>query len=225
VESGFPLVCFDRPAPGRPCDSVLVENAAGARAAVSHLIGLGHRRIGVITGLAGVGTTDERLQGYREALAAGGQPREPELERNGNSRLDGGYREMLALLDLPRPPEAVFSTNNLMTLGALAALQSRGARVPEDLAIVGFDDFEWAVVLRPRLSAVAQPTYQIGETAARMLLERIEGSAVGPPRRVVLPPRLIVRESCGAGGQPGAEELEQVFARPPRRGADARAAT
>jgi LacI family transcriptional regulator len=224
IESGFPLVCFDRPPPGAVCDSVLVENARGARRAVSHLIGLGHRRVGVITGLAGVGTTDERLAGYLQALADHGLPTDQELIRPGNSRLDGGFHEMLALLDLPEPPTAVFSTNNLMTLGALGALQSRRVRVPDDMAIVGFDDFEWAVVLRPRLTAVAQPTYEIGETAARMLLERIAGVGPPEPRRVALPTRLIVRESCGAARQVQPAELEDVFGRPPVRVADAQLA-
>src|SRR5207244_11242687 len=125
------------------------------RAATEHLIGLGHRRIGVISGLAPVGTSSERLAGYREALRAAGLAERSELGREGNSRMDGGYRRMLELLDLPRRPSALFVTNNLMTLGALGALQTRGVRVPEDVALIGFDDFEWAIVLRPRLTAVA----------------------------------------------------------------------
>jgi LacI family transcriptional regulator len=192
-----------------------VDNVGGAQQAVSHLIGLGHRRIGVITGLAGVGTTDERLDGYRRALAEHGLPADQELVRLGNSRLDGGFREMLALLNLPTPPTAVFTTNNLMTLGALGALQSRQIMVPDDMAIVGFDDFEWAAVLRPRLTAVAQPTYEIGATATRMLIERIETHGGPEPRRVVLPTQLIARESCGAAGPVGPADLEDVFGRPP----------
>jgi DNA-binding LacI/PurR family transcriptional regulator len=214
VEGGFPVVCIDRRSPGAPCDTVLVDNVGGARAAVDHLIDLGHRRIGVISGLAPVGTSSERLAGYREALRAHGLREDPALVQEGNSRLDGGYHRMLELLDLPTPPTAVFTTNNLMTLGALGALQARGVGVPDDVAVVGFDDFEWAVVLRPRLTTVAQPTYEIGETAARLLLERIEKKPDVAPRRVVLPTRLLVRESCGAGGQPGKQELEDVFGRP-----------
>lgn len=220
VEANFPIVCIDRPAPGRPCDAVLVENVAGACAAVEHLIKLGHDRVGVISGLAPVGTSSERLEGYRQALRAHGLPEDPQLIREGNSRLDGGYRQMLELLDLPARPTAVFTTNNLMTLGALAALQTRGVAVPADLAVVGFDDFEWAIVLRPRLTTVAQPTYEIGETAARLLLERIEKSTEAPPRRVNLPTRLIVRESCGANSHPDEQELEDVFGRAAARTPD-----
>lgn len=213
VDDGFPVVCIDRPSPGSPCDAVLVDNVGGARAAVQHLIRLGHRRVGVISGLAPVGTSSERLDGYREALRDHGIPEDPALVREGNSRLDGGYRRVLELLDLPAPPTAVFTTNNLMTLGALGALQARGVRVPDDVAVVGFDDFEWAVVLRPRLTTVAQPTYEIGETAARLLLDRVERKSDGAPRRVVLPTRLLVRESCGADSQPEPQELEDVFGR------------
>lgn len=211
----FPLVCFDRPAAGAACDTVLVDNAGGAQEAVTHLVRLGHRRIGIITGLSGVGTTNERLEGYMQAMTGQGLETDPDLIRLGNSRLDGGFQQMQTLLDLPSPPTAVFTTNNLMTLGALGALQLRQVRVPDDMAIVGFDDFEWAIVLRPRLTAVAQPTYAIGEIAARMLLDRLEGKASPEPRRVVLPTRLVVRESCGATGQIHPAELEDVFGRPP----------
>jgi LacI family transcriptional regulator len=220
IGQGFPLVCFDRPPPGAACDSVLVDNVGGSQQAVSHLLGLGHRRVGVITGLSGVGTTDERLDGYMRAMAEHRVPVDQALIRLGNSRLDGGYREMLALLDLPTPPTAVFTTNNLMTLGALGALQSRAITVPAEMAIVGFDDFEWAAVLRPRITAVAQPTYEIGVTATRLLIERIEDRGGPEPRRVVLPTRLIVRESCGGAGPTGPAELEDVFGRPPVHVAD-----
>src|SRR4051812_1959781 len=211
----LPLVCFDRPAPGAASDTVLVDNVGGAQEAVSHLLSLGHRRVGVITGLSGVGTTNERLDGYMRAMAEHDVLVDPTLVRVGNSRLDGGFREMLALLDSPEPPTAVFSTNNLMTLGALGALQSRQVAVPDQMAIAGFDDFEWAAVLRPRLTPLAQPTYEIGATATRMLIERIEERGDSAPRHVVLPTRLIVRESCGAAGPIGPAELEDVFGRPP----------
>ena len=215
------LVCIDRASPGAPCDCVLVDNVEGARTATAHLIGLGHRRVGVISGLARVGTSAERLAGYRTALSEAGIGFDPALVREGNSRPDGGFRRMLELLDAPAPPTALFVTNNLMTLGALGALGTRGVRVPDDLALIGFDDFEWATILRPRLTAVAQPTYEIGETAARLVLERIGGDAVGGPRRVVLQTRLIVRETCGAAGAADPAELEDVFGRPPSRVAHA----
>jgi LacI family transcriptional regulator len=221
IESGFPLVCIDRASPGALCDCVLVDNVEGARVATSHLIGLGHQRVGVISGLARVGTSAERLAGYRQALAERGIPFDERIVLEGNSRPDGGFRRMLDLLDAPSPPTALFVTNNLMTLGALGALGTRGVRVPDDLALIGFDDFDWATILRPRLTAVAQPTYEIGEIAAGMVLDRIRGDAVGGPRQVVLHTRLIVRETCGAAGAADPAELEDVFGRPPLRVADA----
>lgn len=213
VEVSFPLVCFDRALPDLPCDSVVLDNVAGAYQAVTHLIQLGHQRIGIVTGLPRVGTTGGRLEGYRRALRAHGLAEDPELIREGNGRHSGGFQQTLALLDLAHPPTALFSTNNLMTLGALAALALRGVRVPEDMAIVGFDDFEWADVLHPHLTTVAQPTYEIGQTAAQLLLARIEHRAEGTPRQIVLSPRLITRESCGSGRQPSSATLEEVFGR------------
>jgi LacI family transcriptional regulator len=216
VESAFPLVFFDRIVPGVPGDAVLLDNVDGAYRIVRHLIRLGHRRIGIVAGLRRVGTSTERLEGYRRALREAGIAEEAELIREGNSRLDGGYARTLELLDLPDPPRAIFATNNLMTLGAIAALQSRGIRVPRDVAVVGFDDFEWAMILRPRLTTVAQPTYEIGRAAAELLIERIEQRRVGEPRRVVLSPRLMIRESCGAGSGPKDAELARAFGPGPR---------
>lgn len=211
IESSFPIVCFDRVLPDVPCDSVLLDNVSGAFQAVRHLIGLGHRRIGIITGLGRVGTSSDRLTGYRRALKDSGIAEEPALVREGNFRLDGGYAQALELLALPNPPTAIFSTNNLMTLGALAALQSRGIRVPQDVAVVGFDDFEWAVILQPRLTTVAQPTYEIGKTATELLIERVEHRTADEPRRIILQPQLVIRESCGSGSQLPVAELERVF--------------
>lgn len=203
VETAFPIVCFDRALPDLPCDTVILDNVAGAYQMVSHLIGLGHRRIGVIVGLDRVGTTGERLAGYRRALADHGIPEEQSLVRSADGRLEGGRQQAEALLSLASPPTAIFATNNLMTLGALVAVQSRGIHVPDDIAVVGFDDFEWTVAFQPRLTTVAQPTYEIGEIAARMLVERIEHRTTSEPRRVVVPPRLIVRQSCGSEKTPG----------------------
>lgn len=206
IESGFPVVCFDRVLPDLRCDAVTLDNVGGAHQAVCHLIRLGHRRIGIIAGLARVGTTAERLTGYRRALAEYGIQEEPELVRGADGRLDGGRQQAETLLDLANPPSAIFATNNLMTLGALVALQLRGIRVPDDVSLVGFDDFEWTVVLQPRLTTVAQPTYDIGKIAARMLIERVEHRTSDGPRRVILPPHLIVRQSCGSGSVSGESE-------------------
>jgi LacI family transcriptional regulator len=197
LAAGLPVVCVDRSLVALGADSVLTDNVAGAYQAVSHLLGLGHRRIGIVTGLPGVTSTYQRLDGYRQALAERGVAVEPALVREGDSRLDGGYARAAELLALPERPTALFVTNNLMTIGAMRAIEDAGLRCPEDVALVGFDDFEWASVFRPRLTTVRQPVYEIGKAAARFLIQRIEGRRTGAATELLLPPTLIVRQSCG----------------------------
>lgn len=193
-----PLVFIDRRIPTVPADAVVVDNVAGARQAVEHLLGLGHRRIGAITGLPQISTTHERIQGYREALVSAGVPVDPELMRDGHSRLEGGYRAAGVLLALPRRPTAIFATNNLMAIGLMRAVADQGLRCPDDLSVVCFDDFEWASVFRPRLTTVAQPTYEMGARAVELLFGRLDGASPDGPREVVLSPTLVVRDSCAA---------------------------
>lgn len=195
----LPIVCVDRSLVHLGVDSVLTDNVAGAYQAVGHLLALGHRRIGIVTGIPRITSTDQRLAGYAQALAERGLPTDPALVRPSDSTIAGGERDAAALLDRPDRPTALFATNNQMTIGALRAIQARGLRCPEDIALVGFDDFEWADVFRPRLTTVRQPVYALGRAVARLLVRRIEGQRTGPAREVVLPPTLVVRESCGAG--------------------------
>jgi LacI family transcriptional regulator len=212
IEGGCPLVCVDQAIAGLACDAVLLDNEAGAYDAVTHLIRLGHRRIGIVGGAPVVATSGERLAGYRRALREHNLAEDLELVREGNSRMNGGYDRTLELVDLPRPPSAIFTTNNLTTLGAMAALRRRGLRVPDDVAVVGFDDFEWTEFFQPRLTTVAQPTDEFGRSAGELLIARIEHGMADKPKRVVLSPRLIVRESCGAGSLADSSDLERIFA-------------
>ena len=183
-------------------DAVLIDNVAGARQAVEHLITLGHERIGIVTGLPGITTSEERLTGYEQALAAHGIPLDPALIAEGNSRIDGGERAALQLLTQESArPTALFVTNGLMVIGALQALDRVGLRCPQDVALVGFDDFAWAAVMHPRLTTVRQPTYEIGQQAAQLLFERLEKRDAAP-QVIRLQPRLIIRESSGAALQP-----------------------
>jgi DNA-binding LacI/PurR family transcriptional regulator len=211
VQAGFPLVFIDRALPDLPCDSVLADNVHGAHAAVDHLIRLGHRRLGIIARLERGGIRSQRLQGYRRALHENGLVEDPNLIRDANSRREEGFEQTLALLDLPEPPTAIFSAHNLTTLGALAALDARGRRIPDDVALIGFGDFEWAPLMRPRLTTVVQPEREIGAQAAEWLIDRIEQRTDAPARRAVLPVELAVRESCGASGYSGLADLERLF--------------
>lgn len=198
VEVNTPLVFIDRKISAVPADSVVVDNVGGARQAVEHLLRLGHRRIATITGLPQISTTHERVQGYREGLERAGLSFDPGLLRCGNSRLEGGYQAALALLALSERPTAIFATNNLMAIGLMRAVAERGLRCPEDLSVACFDDFEWASVFHPRLTTVAQPTYDMGAKAADLLFARLEGTLTGDPKEVVLSPSLVIRDSCAA---------------------------
>ena len=194
TRDGIPVVCVDRSA---ACcvDTVVSDNERGAREATDHLIGLGHRRIGFVSGLPDISTSRERLAGYRAALGAAGLEAEA-FVRAGDSRQQSGLDRTRELLDLPDPPTAILAGNNLMTLGALSAIRERGLRVPQDLSLVSYDDVPWASAFNPPLTAVSQPGYEMGRHAAALLLRRIESPDV-PVEVTVLEPSLIVRGSSG----------------------------
>jgi DNA-binding LacI/PurR family transcriptional regulator len=194
----LPLVSIDRSLFELGIDAVLLDNVLGAREAVEHLIALGHRRIGIVTGIPGITTTEERLLGYKQALTAHAIPLDPSLIVVADSRVEGGERSALQLLTRSAThPTALFVMNGLMTIGAMQAIAQVGLRCPQDIALVGFDDFEWASIVHPGLTMVRQPTYEIGQRAAQLLFERLaKRDAV--PQEVRLRPQLIIRESSGA---------------------------
>jgi DNA-binding LacI/PurR family transcriptional regulator len=197
LRRGTPVVTIDRSVRGLDTDRVVVANGPGARDAVAHLVTLGHRRVGFIGGPEHVDVARLRRRGYEQALKRAQLRVEPALVRVADFREAAGHDAMSALLELPSPPSAVFVANNLMTLGALRAIHERSLRIPADVALVSFDDMPWAASLQPPLTAVAQPTYELGATAARLLLDRMREPDL-PRRRVVLPAELIVRASCGS---------------------------
>jgi LacI family transcriptional regulator len=192
AHEGIPVVAIDRRVTGRNIDSVVVDNRRGAHDGTRHLLENGWKRIGCVVGPTRISTSNERLAGYRDALAEVGRPYARSLVRRADFREDGGYKATRALLELVNPPDALFIANNLMTLGALHAIQDLGVRVPHDLGLVGFDDSPAADLTRPRLTVVAQPTYEIGRVAGELLLAAAADRA---PEHVVLAPSLIVRES------------------------------
>ncbi len=198
---GIPAVQIDRIA-DPSFDYVVVSNVAANRRLVGHLCQLGHRRIAMLTGIMGLSTSRERLSGYRRALIDAGLPIDPALIASGGSRPESAAAATHALMDLPDPPTAIVAGNNLKALGALRALGERGLRVPEDVALVSFDDFAWADLFQPRLTTVAQPCRAIGERAVELLLERIATPDL-PPRHLRLSAEIRHRESCGcAPGTP-----------------------
>jgi LacI family transcriptional regulator len=192
------LVFVDRAVPGPPVPSVLLDNVEAARTATQHLLDLGHRRVAMITGRPGISTTSERLSGYRAALDVSGIAYDPSLVTDGHSRVEDARIAMERLLALDDRPTALLVGNNLMTIGAVLAIDQHGLGIPRDVAMVGFDDAVWADAFRPRLTTIAQPTYEFGRTAGELLMRRIESPGTDVPARIRLPGRLIIRESSGA---------------------------
>lgn len=191
----MPVVLIDRAADAN-LDQVLVENVLSTAALVRHLLDLGHRRVGMIAGAPGISTTVERIEGWRMAHAEAGLQVDEGLLVNGQSRSGPAQVATLGLLRLVEPPTAIVAGNNSMTRGALLALRSEGKQVPTDVAVVGFDDFEWAAEMEPSLTVIAQPTYEVGQKAVELLLRRL----AKPTRRrqvVRLDPTFIHRQSCG----------------------------
>ena len=201
LDSGIAVVCVDRRLPGTRVDTILSDNRKGAYQAVSHLIDLGHERIGFIGGIPHISTLTERRAGYERALRDHDLPVDPALIMEGDDRREQGKIFTNELLSLAAPPTALFTGNNLTTLGALAALNERGVEVPDEMALVGYDDVPWPMALNPPPTVVDQPGYEMGRRAAEILLGRLQAPDRSPTT-VTLQPKLIVRRSCGAERAP-----------------------
>lgn len=195
IQTGPPLVIVDRALDGLAVDTVVVDNRAAGRAAVEHLISLGHRRIVCVSGPAGLRPSAERVAGYREALAAAGLAAAPVEVIETDFTFEGGRQTFARLAALVPRPTAVFACNDLIALGILNAALAAGWSVPGDLSIVGFDDILPAALVRPSLTTMAQPGRELGRVAADRLLDRLSGIAAGEVRRATLQARLVVRES------------------------------
>lgn len=197
-QAGIPMVFLDRDVSDFETDTVKVDNERGAYVAVQHLARLGYRRIGIIAGTQMLTPGYERLRGATSALADAQLELQPQWVKVGNFRIESGYELACDLMQGENPPEAIFVCNNLMTLGALRALHELGVTIPGEVALVGFDDMPWAGDLNPPLTAVAQPGYELGQQAVELLLKRF-AQPDAPYRKVIMQPRLVVRQSCGAG--------------------------
>lgn len=197
VLGSIPVVYADRLPRARVPGAgyVGVNNAEAAFDATRYLLSLGHRRIAVILGPQTVHTANERLQGYTRALRGNHQPIDRDLIRISDNQMLGGHREAIELLTRPDRPTAIFCTNNMMTLGAFQALQELRVHCPKEVSLLGFDDFNWATLLRPRITMVRQPAREIGMTTARVLIDYIDGRNSMNTGHC-LPTTLVVRESC-----------------------------
>jgi DNA-binding LacI/PurR family transcriptional regulator len=192
---GLPVVLGGRPPAGYGGPFVDVDNVGGAQAGVAHLVARGRRRIATISGPQDMGAGQDRLAGYRAALAGAGLAEDPALVAEGDFSEVSGLQAMRRLLAGHPDVDAVFAANDLMAIGALRALRDAGRRVPEDVAVVGFDDSPLSRVTDPPLSTVRQPVEEMGSTMADMLVRFISGADAGIHRSAVLPTELVVRAS------------------------------
>ncbi|MGR6320200.1 LacI family DNA-binding transcriptional regulator [Micromonospora soli] len=192
MEAGTPLVFVDRLPQGLLADSVLSDNEGGARAAVHHLADAGHRHVAYLGDLQIIPTAQQRFAGYHRACLERGLPWTPSHHLHDLHTVDEATEATIRLLGSDEPPTALFASQNLVTIGAIAALQQLG--LEESVALVGFDDFPMADLLKPRVSVIAQDPFQIGRVAAELLFQRLDGD-LGGPRRLVLPTTTIPRGS------------------------------
>lgn len=195
LQEGLPMVLLDRCFDKLNADSVMVDNCKGAFDAIEHLIRFGHSRIAIIKGLNGTLTNDGRVQGYREALLRHGLAIDESLIVGRDFGRENGYIETKLLLKRVPPPTAIFAAGDLITLGALQAIFEAGWRIPEDISLVAFDDMDFAPLLMSPLTAVAQPKEVMGEIAVKLLVQQIKERGNREANRIVLKPKLIVRDS------------------------------
>jgi LacI family transcriptional regulator, galactose operon repressor len=194
AKAGFPFVLIGPPQLDN-LNYIDVDNVRSAQVAVSHLIRLGWKRIGTITGPLTMGAAQDRLAGYRRALERAGRAVDNTLIVEGDFLENSGYLAMTMLLQ--RHVDAVFVASDMMALGAMRAIREAGLRVPGDIALVGFDDVPAAAASTPPLTTVRQPIRELGVQATQILIDLLNG-VVEQPHQVILPAQLIVRDTCGA---------------------------
>lgn len=194
VKDGFPIVCLDRDVESDSIPLVQVDNRLGGRLATEHLLGLGHSRVAHVTGARVLGISEERLAGYREALAAAGVAADPRLVVEGRFTEESGYEAARSLLDRCPDVTAIFAANDLSALGVLSAIAESGRHVPGDISVAGFDDLRLSAFTSPPLTTIKQPAAEIGQLATELLIGLTRGKQAGKVRHL-LEPTLVVRQS------------------------------
>lgn len=194
---GMPIVVIDRPVSGLAIDTIVVDNVAAADDLTAHLLGHGRRRIAGLFG-AHSATGRERHKGFVAAHTAAGVA--PHSATFLAPREDDGFETTMRLLSQPDRPDAIVTSNGLLALGAYRALMESGLRCPQDVAFGAFDNAKWTSLVRPPLTVIEQPTYEIGRTATELLLSRLN-QPDRSSRSIALPHKLVVRESCGCGSR------------------------
>ncbi|MEL1240880.1 LacI family DNA-binding transcriptional regulator [Flavobacterium flavipallidum] len=194
VKKNIPVVCIDRGLTDIDVDVVKVDNEQGAFNAIDHLLSLGHKRIAFISGNFKIPTYIERLNGYKKAFVKHGVPYNENLVFARDTDYKSGFEIANKILELDDRPTAIFSGNNLLTLGALEAIHAKSIKIPEEISIIGFDDMPWSISLNPPLSAVRQPGFNMGRKAAEMLYDRILNPN-SKKEKVILETELMIRKS------------------------------
>lgn len=198
IKENVPLTVIDRQMEGSPIDQVFSDNEEGGYQATDYLLRLGHKKIGLLVGIRGLATIEHRLNGYRRAFQDHGIKVDEKLIVEGRSKSEDAYAATKQLIG-HKSITAIFSTNNLMALGALQCFKEGGIRCPKDISLVGFDDSKWIAAFTPSLTVVAQQPYEMGYHAAELLFERINGKRAGTDiRSVQLKTTLVIRESTAS---------------------------
>jgi len=201
ADDEFPIILVNRrtyhPGVREKVDYVGVNNMLGGFLAVEHLIRLGHKRIGVIGGSSESSVGFERLEGGKRALAAYGVEERGEYFLEGDFLRNSGYQGGKRFLEMAEPPSAIFATNDYMALGTYMALAEEDIRVPEEMALVGFNDIEFTAMKGVELTTIGQKKYEMGSIAVKTLVEKIEKGEAGSPEEIILEPELIIRKTCG----------------------------
>lgn len=192
-----PVVLLDRDSK-LATDAMLIAHADGMRQAVIYLLGLGHRKIALITGSLKVRAARERVTGYIEAFTAQGRTPDRRYLRTSGFVADAGFREASALLSMKDPPTAIIAGGMSLIAGVLAAVRARALHVPRDLSLIANGDSELAMLATPAITVVRWSYAEMGRTGAQLLLDRINGEETDGPRRIIFPTELVIRESCGA---------------------------
>jgi LacI family transcriptional regulator len=194
---GIPTVVLDYSMPDVKVDVVRGDSIGGASQLTKLLIDLGHRRIAMLNGPPYASTATMRTAGYQRALEAAGLDVDPDLIHYGDFTLDSGYRMTRQALSLAPRPTALFAANNQIAFGTLRALRDAGLRVPQDISVVGFDELPVETTEHPFLTVAEQSPYNIGRRAAEVLLSRVSGEGPITAQEIVLPAKVVFRESCG----------------------------
>ncbi|MDD3925650.1 MAG: LacI family DNA-binding transcriptional regulator [bacterium] len=196
INSGTSVVFAGRKCNGFAVDEITVDNEKGAYKATSYLLRIGRKRITFMAGKEGLYATEGRLRGYRQALSEIGIEPDKDLLSFGAWNRIGGQTQMREIIESKKLPDAVFCGNDLLAIGAMEVIEEAGLKVPDDIAVVGFDDIEIASLVRPRLTTVVQPHAKIGSLACGLLLDRIEERETGESKEIMIEPELIIRESA-----------------------------